>query len=109
MSNEMEAKAAAEEATASHQEEMHFGILTEEELIIEKKLRRKIDMRIMPVVITVYLMNYIDRSASPSLLSTVLTLTMRIETTTLLPNYRAWLRICIWLATNIRPVYPSFL
>lgn len=40
----------------------HFTMLTDEELAIEKKLRRKIDFRIMPVVISVYLMNYIDRN-----------------------------------------------
>ena len=41
---------------------MHFGQLTEEELVIQKKLKRKIDSLIMPLVILVYLMNYIDRS-----------------------------------------------
>jgi hypothetical protein len=46
----------------THSEVMHFGQLTEEELVIEKKLRRKIDSLIMPLVILVYLMNYIDRS-----------------------------------------------
>jgi hypothetical protein len=46
----------------THSEVMHFGRLTEEELVIEKKLRRKIDSLIMPLVILVYLMNYIDRS-----------------------------------------------
>lgn len=35
--------------------------LTPEELVLEKKLRRKIDALIMPLVILVYLMNYIDR------------------------------------------------
>lgn len=45
----------------SHEEAMHFGVLTEEELAIEKKLRRKIDSLIMPTVVLVYLMNYIDR------------------------------------------------
>jgi len=45
----------------SHEEAMHFGALTEEELVIEKKLRRKIDSLIMPTVVLVYLMNYIDR------------------------------------------------
>lgn len=45
----------------SHDEVMHFGELTVEELAIEKRLRRKIDMLIMPLVILVYLMNYIDR------------------------------------------------
>lgn len=46
---------------ASHEEAMHLGELTPEELVTEKKLRRKIDMLIMPVVVLVYLMNYIDR------------------------------------------------
>lgn len=45
----------------SHEEAMHFGQLTEDEIGIEKKLVRKIDWRIMPLVILVYLMNYIDR------------------------------------------------
>jgi hypothetical protein len=40
---------------------MHLRQLTPDELIAEKKLRRKIDQRIMPVVVTVYLLNYIDR------------------------------------------------
>jgi MFS family permease len=51
-----------EKLDLSHSEVMHFGQLTEEELVIEKKLRRKIDSLIMPLVILVYLMNYIDRS-----------------------------------------------
>ena len=48
-------------ATASHEEVMHFGQLTDEELVLEKRLRWKIDTLIMPLVIFVYLMNYIDR------------------------------------------------
>ncbi len=36
--------------------------LTEEERRIERRVRRKIDLRIMPVVILVFLMNYIDRN-----------------------------------------------
>ena len=36
-----------------------YGHLSPEELVLEKKLRRKIDMVIMPTVILVYLMNYI--------------------------------------------------
>ncbi|OJD22152.1 hypothetical protein ACJ73_06504 [Blastomyces percursus] len=39
-----------------------FAQLTPEELVLEKKLRRKIDTLIMPIVIIVYLMNYIDRN-----------------------------------------------
>lgn len=50
-----------EKAEISHEEAVQFGRLTADELIIEKKLRRKIDGRIMPLVILVYLMNYIDR------------------------------------------------
>lgn len=50
-----------EHLEAVRQEAMHHGHLSAEELEIEKKLRRKIDARIMPVLITIYLMNYIDR------------------------------------------------
>lgn len=54
-----------EKVGISHEEAMHWGELTEEELHIEKKLRLKIDMLVMPLVILVYLMNYIDRYAMP--------------------------------------------
>ena len=51
----------------------HFTTLTDEELAIEQKLRRKLDLRIMPVVISVYLMNYIDRSViSPTRLTSLI-------------------------------------
>jgi hypothetical protein len=50
-----------EKRRMSHEEAMHFGALTPEELVIEKKLKRKIDTMIMPAVVLVYLMNYIDR------------------------------------------------
>ena len=46
----------------SREEAMHLGELTEEELEIEKKLRRRIDSLVMPLVMLVYLMNYIDRN-----------------------------------------------
>lgn len=39
----------------------HLRKLTPEEQVIEKRLRRKIDLRIMPLCILIYLMNYIDR------------------------------------------------
>lgn len=42
----------------------HYGHLSEEELVLEKKLQRKIDMIIMPTVILVYLMNYIGASTT---------------------------------------------
>jgi hypothetical protein len=50
-----------EKANLSHDEIIHLAQLSPEEKVIEKKLRRKIDMLIMPLVILVYLMNYIDR------------------------------------------------
>lgn len=45
----------------SHVEALHLVELTAEEKVLEKKLVRKLDRRIMPLVILVYLMNYIDR------------------------------------------------
>lgn len=51
-----------DKAGVTHEEAMHFGILTSEELAVEKKLVRKIDTLIMPLVVLVYLMNYIDRN-----------------------------------------------
>ncbi|KAK4540334.1 hypothetical protein LTR36_009291 [Oleoguttula mirabilis] len=47
---------------ADTNEVYHLSHLTEEEKIIEKQLKRKIDGLIMPLVILVYLMNYIDRN-----------------------------------------------
>lgn len=49
-----------EEHHEEHQEDAHDE-LTDEEKRIARKLMRKIDLRIMPLVILVYLMNYIDR------------------------------------------------
>ncbi|ROV93174.1 hypothetical protein VMCG_08752 [Cytospora schulzeri] len=40
----------------------HLRKLTPEERVIENKLRRKIDLRIMPLCVLIYLMNYIDRN-----------------------------------------------
>lgn len=42
----------------SHQ---HVRQLSPAELKIEKKLRKKVDLLIMPVCVLVYLMNFIDR------------------------------------------------
>jgi hypothetical protein len=51
-----------EKANITHDEEVgHVATLSPEELAIERKLRRRIDSIIMPLVILVYLMNYIDR------------------------------------------------
>ncbi|EXJ65463.1 hypothetical protein A1O7_01804 [Cladophialophora yegresii CBS 114405] len=51
-----------DKAVAAHEEQMHAATLTPAEKGIEKKLRLKIDLLIMPMVILVYLMNYIDRN-----------------------------------------------
>lgn len=40
---------------------VQMAALTPEELVLEKKLVRRIDILIMPLIILVYLMNYIDR------------------------------------------------
>ncbi|KAF2772476.1 MFS general substrate transporter [Teratosphaeria nubilosa] len=46
----------------TREDAVHLSHLTEEEKILEKQLRRRIDTLIMPLVILVYLMNYIDRN-----------------------------------------------
>lgn len=38
---------------------LHMAELTEAEKLVEKRVRRKIDSLIMPLVVTVYLLNYI--------------------------------------------------
>jgi hypothetical protein len=50
-----------EKAETTREELVGHEQLTEEEKFIAKKLVKKIDIRIMPLVILVYLMNYIDR------------------------------------------------
>lgn len=50
-----------EKADITHEEVVQVTQLTPQEQAIEKKLRRRIDCLIMPLVILVYLMNYIDR------------------------------------------------
>ncbi|KAE8155276.1 major facilitator superfamily domain-containing protein, partial [Aspergillus avenaceus] len=55
-------EAMGEKADMAHEEVVRMAELTPEEKIIEKKLRRRIDCLIMPLVILVYLMNYIDRN-----------------------------------------------
>jgi hypothetical protein len=50
-----------EKGEVSDEEASRLRHLTQEEQEIEKKLRRRIDFLIMPLVITVYMLNYIDR------------------------------------------------
>ena|SRR5579871_765090 len=47
-----------ENADNNYQEDLRYSKLTPDELKTEKQLRRRIDSRIMPLVILVYLMNY---------------------------------------------------
>jgi hypothetical protein len=54
-------EAMGEKAEMSHEEIVNLAELSPEEKVIERKLRRRIDSLIMPLVILVYLMNYIDR------------------------------------------------
>jgi hypothetical protein len=58
-----------EKTGISHEEVAYLGQLTPEEKVIERKLRRRIDLLIMPLVILVCLMNYIDRYVPMSWLS----------------------------------------
>jgi hypothetical protein len=39
------------------------GMSAEERAIAEKKLRQKIDIRLLPMIIIMYILNYIDRYA----------------------------------------------
>ncbi|KAL1961501.1 hypothetical protein VTN77DRAFT_1662 [Rasamsonia byssochlamydoides] len=55
-------EAMGEKAEMSHEEVVHLAQLSEEEKVLERQLRRRIDLLIMPLVILVYLMNYIDRN-----------------------------------------------
>lgn len=49
-----------------HIETAHIAELTEEEKLIEKRLVRRIDSIILPMIVTVYLLNWIDRCADTS-------------------------------------------
>ncbi|PKY01152.1 permease of the major facilitator superfamily [Aspergillus campestris IBT 28561] len=55
-------EAMGEAAKMTHEEVTQLAQLTPEEKAIEKRLRRRIDCIVMPLVILVYLMNYIDRN-----------------------------------------------
>ncbi|KAJ5815735.1 hypothetical protein N7474_007512 [Penicillium riverlandense] len=57
-----DSEAMGAKAEMTHEEVVHLAELTEEEKEVERKLRKRIDALIMPLVILVYLMNYIDRN-----------------------------------------------
>jgi len=87
----------------AHSEVMHFGQLTEEELVIEKKLRRKIDSLIMPLVILVYLMNYIDRSVQHPFIGNYKLINSCYQEITMQPPVcKAWRRIFTSSAASIK-------
>lgn len=54
-------EAMGDKAEMTHEELVHLATLTDEEKVLEKKLLRRIDSLIMPLVVLVYLLNYIDR------------------------------------------------
>ena len=54
-------EAMGDKADMSHEEVVHMAQLSPEEKAIEKKLLLRIDALIMPLVVLVYLLNYIDR------------------------------------------------
>ncbi|KAJ5735996.1 uncharacterized protein N7483_001121 [Penicillium malachiteum] len=51
-----------EKGEVSHEEAVYRASLSEEEKIVERQLLRRIDSLIMPLVVLVYLLNYIDRN-----------------------------------------------
>lgn len=57
----IDSEAVSNKVGTSHEEIVHLAELSEEEKILEKKLRLRIDLLIMPPVIMVYLLNFIDR------------------------------------------------
>ena len=52
-----------EKAEVEKHEHHELEELTQEELVTAQSLVRKIDLKILPLVVFVYLMNYIDRYA----------------------------------------------
>ena len=56
-----EAEAMDQKVQVTHEEAIRMVTLTAEEKIVEKNLVRRIDLLIMPLVIIVYLLNFIDR------------------------------------------------
>ncbi|SRR6266536_5066645 len=101
-----------DKADITHEELAQWSELTEEELAVEKKLKRRIDALIMPMVILVYLMNYIDRfvglfiqpyqshwSPSPYAIRSELT---GLETTMLPHVFKVLKTIFTFMAINTR-------
>lgn len=51
-----------DEKLAPHVPELIQGLTEEERRVLEKKLVRKIDLRLLPMLILMYIMNYLDRN-----------------------------------------------
>jgi hypothetical protein len=101
--------AMGEKADLSHEEVVHIAALTAEEKEVEVKLRRKIDSLILPLVITVYLMNYIDRYVGYPAGESHTETDFSQETITLLLSCKVLPMICTLLTPSIKPVYRSCL
>lgn len=96
-----------DKANLTHDETVKLTELTEEELAIEKKLKRRIDFTIMPLVVLVYLMNYIDSECIERRLWQNPNLS---QETTMPPLVcKVWRRISTSKPRNTRQLYPSSL
>lgn len=51
-----------DEKLAPHVPETLQGLTAEERQVLEKKLVRKIDIRLLPILVLMYIMNYLDRN-----------------------------------------------
>ena len=89
-------------ADASHEERMHWGALTEEELVIEKKLKLRVDFLIMPLIILIYLMNYIDRCVFTFTKCAVLSNHWDSATTMQQRDFKVLRKICTSTGINIK-------
>lgn len=46
--------------------ELVRNMTPEQRILAEKKLRQKIDLRLMPMIVLMYIMNYLDRACLPN-------------------------------------------
>jgi hypothetical protein len=62
--------------------------LSEDEREIEPRLRRKLDIRIMPIIVLIYLLNFIDRYTASAKLWTIHVMLTWLGQTIPLPVFR---------------------
>lgn len=104
-----DAEAMGEKAKMTHEEVLQLAELTPEEKEVEKKLRIRIDSLIMPLVVLVYLLNYIDRCVSTCLsLSWLHTDLDSTATTMPQPKCRVSLKISTYQPPSTRLVFRFF-